>query len=64
MTKRTNEHLTCPGCGCARDDIGVVLTVVPITRTQKSVPPGAAFGLSFAAPVSRVETTRAVRPRQ
>ncbi len=50
MTKRTIEHVTCLGCGCACDDIGVVVTRGRITGTNNACALGAAWFGDGAVP--------------
>lgn len=56
MTGRTTEHVTCLGCGCACDDIGVVVTRGRITETNNACALGAAWFGDGAVPAEiRVE---------
>ena len=50
MTDRTTEHVTCLGCGCACDDIRVVVTRDRITETSNACTLGAAWFGDGAVP--------------
>lgn len=43
MTERATEHVTCLGCGCACDDIGVVVKRGRIMQANNACPLGAAW---------------------
>lgn len=50
MTDRTTEHVTCLGCGCACDDIRVIVTQGRITETSNACVLGAAWFGDGAVP--------------
>src|SRR2546427_8515540 len=62
MTRRTVEHATCPGCGCACDDIAVVVDGDRIAEARNSCPLGRAWFADGSVPRETRSSGKTVAP--
>src|SRR2546426_570261 len=62
MTRRTVEHATCLGCGCACDDIAVVVDGDRIAEARNSCPLGRAWFADGSVPRETRSSGKTVAP--
>src|SRR2546422_3968825 len=62
MTRRTVEHATCLGCGCACDDIAVVVDGDRIAEARNSCPLGRAWFAEGSVPRKARSSGKTVAP--